>query len=160
MRTTGEKRGARGGGGAGRGSRNRDGMSVVSKTRGNRDGTRKRGGARDVDGIRSQKKNRADGVSRKKNLDEVAVESDADIPARIGRGGGRKNGLTVDGAGARNSGKNRKKSDGELPEKTKIKLPRGESMASAIVKSGITLVPVGSAESDNNAKRKAGKRGN
>lgn len=159
MRTTGEKRGARGG--AGRGSRNRDGMSVVSKTRGNRDGTRKRGGARDVDGIRSQKKVRAGRISRKKNIDEVAVEieSDADLPpVRNGRGGGRKNGLAVDGA-AGGGGRNRKKSDGELPERSKIKIPKGESMASAIVKTGITLVPVGSAASDNRPKRKAGKGG-
>lgn len=147
MRTVGERRNG------GR-NRNNDGMSL--KTRGGRE---RAGGNRNADGVRIGKRGKnADGTSKRRNNNDIG---DGDDPAGNGikmRGGGRGEGKTVRGG----NGKNRSKTPrggknigGELPGNSKIKTRNGESMASAVIKAGITLVPIESSTAKN-GKRKRG----
>lgn len=110
-------------------NRNNEGMSV--KTRGGRTRT---GGNRNADGVRIGKRGKnADGTSR---------------PARNGnRGGGRgaENGSVRVRGG--NDGK-------ERPGTPRTKTRNGESMARAVVKAGINLVPLENTK--NKGKRKHG----
>ena len=151
MRTVSERRGG------GR-NRNNDGMSIKT-TRGGRTRT---GGNRNADGVRIGKRGKnADGTSKRRKSDA----SDGEEVTRDGnrmRGGGRGEGKrdVVNGG----DGKNRSKTpragkniDGEHPGNSKIKTRTGESMASAVIKAGITLVPIESSTGrNNNGKRKRG----
>jgi hypothetical protein len=151
MRTVSER-----GGGGGR-NRNSDGMSV--KARGGRDGIRTRGG-RNVDGVRigARGKN-ADGTSKNGNRGIDAVDGEVSVRG-AGRGGGNNRLRGVD------AGKNRTKTprvgknnnDGEHPGNSRVNTRKnGESMASAVLKAGINLVPVeSSANTSTKGKRKGG----
>lgn len=156
MRTVSER-----GGGGGSRNRNSDGMSV--KARGGRDGTRTRGG-RNADGVRigARGKN-VDGTSKNKN--RTSGTSDVDMSVR-GSGRGGENNRVRGG----NAGKNRTKTprpgkndnDGEHPGNSRVGTRKnGESMASAVLKAGINLVPVASSAntSSTTGKRKGGNRG-
>ena len=146
--TAGERRG---------GGRNEDDTRVANKTRGNgTDGVTERGSRRNPDEVRN-----ADRASRNtgKHIDGTSIERGGRDGSKF-RGEGRAEGPRSNNGGVRggNGDENRLKRerpgrDGKERVKPKNK---EESIASKIVKSGITLLPVKSSAS-NKSKARAGK---